>query len=277
MEDNTTTVDGYTMGGLGMAVGTSLIFESWRESPEKIKKYIDTVDQFRVNLHTLVRNISEALEDEVRSVDSIVSYFTIELPLFETAVMEFFPNATIVYYVTDMKYYKRVIPRTTLRVSKSDRIRKLSHIEHTATGDCYELLELAESSVIERVTAKQGHIANTAMVLTHLPADLLCHMYYKDMFLVESHTGTVREKDTFTHKILPRHRRDDAHVIPFNHLSFYVYGDGGKMLQQASGAITTRYTNLAKASKWHRGTSTDKVVSDINKARDEKLIDWFAR
>lgn len=276
MEDTTRKIDGYTMGGLGLNVGTSLIFEEWADNPKKVKTYKDKVSQFRVNVHTLMRNISEALEDEVRSVESVVKYATLELDLFENMVREFFPNVEIVYYVTEFNYYSSLIPRSEMRVSKSPRIRKLLELELSATGDFYDWLQDSGRNV-ERIKRKQGHIAKAALVLTHLPADLLCFRYYSDMFLVESHTGNIRERKTFPVKILPRHRRDDAHLIPFNHMSFQVYGDGGKMLNQASGAVTTAYTELARERKWNFTTSPDKIVNDINRSGNKKLIDWFAR
>lgn len=276
MDNNTTVVDGYTLGALGLNVATSLIFEEWADKPALVKPYLGKISQFRINLHTLVRNVSEALEDEVRTVEAIVDYVIGEIPTLLDAISEYFPKIEYVFYVTELKYYSRVIPRSEIRVSRSERIRKIAKLEATAVGDLADQLE--ENGIkIERISEKQGHIAKTAMVLTHLPSDLLCYRYYSDLYLVESHTGNIRKRTTFSNKILPSHRRPDAHLIPFNHMSFQVYGDGGKMLHQASGAITTAYTELAREKKWNYMTSAEKIVTDINRSGNKKLIDWFAR
>lgn len=276
MEILTYSIDGYTRGTAGLAVGTSLAFEELALKEKETESIRTSITQFRVNIHTLVRNISEALEDELRTVNAVTDYFFEELELLEELVKEYFPNAEIVYYVTELDYYRRVIPRTKFRSSKSKRIRTINEIEHSSVGNIYDMLEQTDLKT-ERISTKKGHITKTAMVLTHLPADLLCFQYYSDMFLIESHTGRIRRRNEFTHRILPRHRREHAQFIPFNHLSFQVYGDGGKMLEQAPGAITTRYTELARAMKWNYGTSKDKIISDINKSKDDKLIEWFAR
>lgn len=270
------TVDGYVMGSLGFDVATSGIFENWLENPKTVEPYKSKVSQFRINIHTLVRNVAGAIEEEVRSKDFVMEKTMDSLELIEDAIRDVFPSVEIVYYITELAYYRRLIPRSEIRVSRSEKIRNLTQMEHEITGDVYKALEELGRTV-DRVDNKKGNIAKTVMMLTHLPADLLCYRYYSDLYLVESHTGNIRERTTFSSKILPSHRRHNAHFIPFNHMSFQVYGDGGKMLHQASGAVTTAYTNLAQEMKWNYMTSADKIVSDVNRTRNEKLIDWFSR
>lgn len=119
-----------------------------------------------------------------------------------------------------------------------------------------------------------GDNKNTVMI-THYPIDLLSQYNFKELTLLESHSGSIKERLEWSSKLgFPS---DIGPKMPFNILTMQVFGDKSKLFksikeQSQKKALLT----LATDKKWKPFTTKSKIANDL-KSLDKNIADRFVR
>jgi hypothetical protein len=103
------------------------------------------------------------------------------------------------------------------------------------------------------------------LITTSYPVDLLCNSRNCKLFLLESHTGVLKDElEWYTkyHKIGTK----ELMVFPFNQRVLYLLGDTHNMVAPEKINIRNELHRLAVECKWTIRTTDDKVVFDIKKS-----------
>lgn len=127
-----------------------------------------------------------------------------------------------------------------------------------------------EKTIIDKLLHEGGvqHIVNDALtpvelapsknaiVITHLPVDLLKYHEFDNLTLLESHTGKFKNKVEWSSKLnISSELRTQ---IPFNELTLQIYGDG-ELIAGRISSIKRQVTELAKKNAWNQSTTLDRT------------------
>lgn len=120
----------------------------------------------------------------------------------------------------------------------------------------------------------EGHNGKTAMI-THYPIDLLSQYNFGELILLESHTGSLKERSEWYSKLtLPK---DIGPKIPFNILTLQVFGDKSKLFSSIKELKQKKtLLQLAEQKRWKAFTTNSKIKDDL-KALDKNIADRFSR
>ena len=258
-----------------LAIGTGLAFETLfdatheRIDPErKVDQRIDINDYnvFYINIATLFRNIYSSVPegggDSIPSSDYAAA-ITFEINLIRELVKSNSIATTVVFYINEYKsiYGLKKLPWLNHR---EDTSKKQLLYRKLLAGSCKLLLDNQETKSLIVVSDKTiGKVPESyrqkAIILTHIPYDLFSNDSFFKLDLLESHTGTVKNKSLFYTKLLGKNPS-----IPFHKGMMAIFGDKeyfGPMDKKLRDALLT--LSLRKGKEWNQKTSKERVLSDI--------------
>src|SRR5690606_11732596 len=193
-------------GNLPISISTSLAIESLiDENKSETKKY----DELWINLRTLVRNIFTSLDAETQTMvsDYEMAYVAIdEIQEIESILKEDFPMLRVKFYINFYDKLKKRFKEANIREAKTERqkfYRILLDNAYKNISDYYgqEKKILAFNSDIE------PQLASKAIFLTHTLVDLVSETHFKEVVLLESYTGKLKDKSqwytNFSSETLP--------------------------------------------------------------------------
>lgn len=263
------------MSGFPLSIGTSLAFESifnMRQKPydpdRKIPQHIDIgkYNTLWVNMATLYRNIMASLEKEEANRVHPQDVFTTlleEINVIENLLQEEGKGCQVHFYHSDYKKLKQRVNSQKYKVTK---------LKEPLTDSQKFLANLMES-VIKGVHDLQGaHYwfddaiepkhRDTSLVLTHLPYDLTSYKKFTDLHLLESNTGVLKERFSWSSKYHPV-GKSDLSILPFHRKLLLIFGDKHQIIP---GPLSLRKQILEIAEKrhWTPMTTLDKVKLDFS-------------
>ena len=260
--NSTIIVPVYEVGAYDVAISTSSALETLTghnlEDTDIRNDNLDLekVDEIWINVRTLVRNTLGSMAENNAAVTKVLPLLKSDIRNIVTTLAE--TGKVIKFYLTDMRYVKRVVPKGTFKT-------KL-----TLKQQVYRLLEekvlktlMDETPEIELITHLPPNRDIGVVMVTHHPLDALCHSKFNYFRLVETHTGNVRTKDELVKKILTPKNKEYAMYLPFNMIVLTHIGDGNKMLSSGTRSEVTELLELAKKKRWTKATTKDKIISDM--------------
>lgn len=259
-------VPDYLMGELPLALGTSLALE-------QIKNYEQVVartNTIRINLETLIRNSHDAIKKELLTTESLIEHVLSDIRNLKEIIPSVNSNWNIQFYVNTATYYRRMVSKAVMRLPKTQKQKDETLI---IAGSISKIVERAkmEDVTVESVDGKTG-TGDVCIMLTHLPTDLLCRYEYKELLLLESNTGALKNDVQWGSKLVSSNRRDYARHIPFIDLSFIALGDGNKKLSPFDRTVSKSYYELARLKNWGIRTTRDKVIHDITNSEFKEVL-----
>lgn len=127
-------------------------------------------------------------------------------------------NVPIGFYVNNYTYFKNTYP-DKLRKSTTDKQLRLDDITN------YCLTEISKEPHVKTfnkdVSFGKEH---TALIMTHVPADLLSYGKYAKLDLLESHTGLIKTRKDWNTKYYPIPNKDMS-FLPFMEYLLVTFGD----------------------------------------------------
>jgi hypothetical protein len=253
------TLNGRTVGEvLPLSIGTALALEILSKENDLLKEY----DVLYINLHTVLRNllgafiktptktdvgnISKCFIEEYETLLSVVkSHFPKELnfcifyPRYKS-LHRIFPYANIKKPITTLQKEKALIEEMAFK-------RLLKNYPDIHQGDC-----------------KVFGNSQRGVVLTHLPIDLLSASSFRKLSLLESHTGTIKDRPQWITKLNNKGNLN----LPFNTLTLTILGDG-KMFGALGNPFNKHLSELAEKGKWTTLTTKERIKFDIEKLRNK--------
>ena len=257
-----------------VSIATALALESAfgisEEMPEhKSKPPILSANALWINVRTLIRNILGAIPTADHSKvfpDPLVDALTAEIQIIQAAVDRYtHDRCKVVVYCQSYKSIMREYPHCFHRELKTEKQMFLRGLEDEVIQ---KLSGVMQDNPVLMSDLKLSGNNDDALIITHMPVDLLSRYNFTKLRLLESHTGKVKSYTSWNSKLTGG---KDLARMPFNHVTLQFFGDGvhfGTFPAKEKKQII----ELAEAHRWNPTTSLDKMKSDI---RSEPLHPVF--
>lgn len=278
------------MSAFVLSIGTSLAMESLssrggepydpdRKIPEV--EPISNFDQLWVNVATLMRNMHASIDASVR--DQIPTADWVQATLGEIETIE--------QLIAEVSLKPRVVPYVSeyamkISMMPNPGIRRPVTVKQKAYYDLY-------AKVVRDIVKKAGRTSNNqagkvrvfhsqlkpdercrAMMLTHVPFDLLAWPGFKELVLLESHTGVTKGRNEWHTKLVNGHVLQQ---IPFTNKTLQIFGDH-VMFKPMPTKAREKVREIADKCKWSWATTEKTVVKDLDSnLRDRLLMDVIKR
>lgn len=273
-----------TTGGFALSIGTSLAFESLFEArqapydPDRIipqKIDIRHYNEIWINLATLYRNIVGSLADkndyiklgEFELAHAVV--FEIEM------IMSLMQNeghnlcTPIFYYCEYKSIYKRQYPSAVkFRQDGSDSQKHNTHMliktmkalfDNVSGGNVYKL----NSELIPKSKSN-------ALIITHMPYDLLSYTNFNRLELLESHTGKLKGRNLWYTKYYSV-GSESLNTLPFLRKLLLLFGDH-VMIQPTDIRFRRLILEISRNRRWSPLTTESKVTLDLEIDIKERFL-----
>lgn len=272
-----------TVSGFAVSIGTSLaletlfdprqpVYDPERKIPPRVN--LNNYTQCWINLATLFRNI-------VGSVDRVTYLNVTPIDIFHALNTEIEVIRSLfqieggnvcepVFYYCDYKtvYTKPKHQAVQLRHDKTEiqkhnaakllRTMQMFFKEHKDEG--YYLLDS------EIIPPKH----NAALILSHVPYDLLSHKHFRRLDLLESHTGILKSRVDWYTKFykLPD---VDLSTIPFHKEFLMIFGDN-VMFSPMDIRFRRLIVEISKNRHWTSHTTREKIKLDLDLDIKERYL-----
>lgn len=239
------------VSGFPVSIGTGLALESIiqpvQESVNETPLDATTVDNnrrkydlFIFNVNTLFRNILNTFK--FQEISGIRPTLLAQLLIEEiTFISEFFEahGMTTGFYVNNYDYFIRTY-KENLRKSTTERQLRIDYITDQAIKEA-----IKHFPNIRQFTKEVKYTATNALILTHVPADLLSHPGYTSLDLLESHTGLIKSRRLWNTKYFKVPDKDMS-FLPFTEYLLTIFGDSVMFKPQALAKRLEVYEHMVK-------------------------------
>ena len=259
-----------TISSFPVAIGTSLSLESVfegrlapydaaREIPNKVN--ISHYSEAWFNINTLFRNLIGALPNDgiFNSTPEGLAHDLYEEIEVITSLFKNEGNGICAPYYYLCSYNKVMTKYTakkiTFRHASTDK-QKLFESKYKETVKYLNKLHPELLANLDSSLKPKTNVGN-ALVLTHIPYDLVSHNNFKRFDLLESHTGKLKTKYEFSGKYQPL-GSEIMDQLPFLEKLLMVFGDK-IMIVPADIRIRRLLLEIAKNREWTPYTTEAKV------------------
>jgi hypothetical protein len=265
---------GRTTGQFPISVATSLaieaalgIYPERPEDPAPILQY----EEFWINLRTLFRNLHGSFDKGVAETVSIATYaeaINDEM----TQIHEIITGKTngltkVIYYISDYTDIDKKYPYAVTRRDNTTR-QKLFTSMLKDTMD--KLLKMHPEGNIRKVRLKLKPEHKTkAMILTHIAFDLVSYLDFKELTLLESHTGAIKSRSSWFSKY---YEGKTLSMIPFREDFLQVFGDN-EFFRPADKKLRQEIVDLAVKYRWSAVTTDEKINYGIQQIKNPYALE----
>ncbi len=264
-----------SMSAFPLSIGTSLALESLFKGrqdpydPQREIPKIDNIDDYKlilINVNTLIRNI-------VGSVDYKLAEFLTEREIIIALRQEILTIIDILIHEGEDKikpyFYSRnysLIKKTFFK-AKVVKFNEPTTAKQIIAGNQITktlkiLKEDSEFSFIHWVGLSLIDRINTsAIMISHIPYDLLSWNKFNKLDLLESHTGILKTRKDFYTKYANSKKVDLSH-IPFQRRLLAILGDN-TMFKPFPQAARQLIIDLSNNFNWTAVTTEEKVNHDV--------------
>ena len=214
--------------GFPLSVGTGLAFEAMFDPTEEslsegninkiddLKQYSDII----INAETVLRNILSNFNKE--EMDVLRPKDVLDTLIEELSFIEgyFKTNGNTGHIYTNSYRYFKDAYRKTLRQPKTPKQHRVDFI----TNYCLTTLPKEMENILKFTKDVRISKTSSALILTHVPADLLSRTNFSTLDLLESHTGVVKTVKTWNSKYFPVPGKDMS-FLPFLEYLLTTFGD----------------------------------------------------
>jgi len=259
-----TIIEKMERGQFAVNIPTSLALESligihpertW-DSPPHLK-----YDQIWVNLKTLVRNIMSSFPKDV--VDSVRPNFLTELIQDEwnavKGVIYDHTKLEPVLYMSNYADLERRYNKQHALVRRDNTEKQKEMTDRTNKAIASALKEWTKDDIRIFKTDVEGDKDRNAIMMTHLPYDLVHHNTFGDLDLLESHTGMIKNRSLWYTKFLGG---KDLAMIPFTLYFLRIFGDK-EMFAPMDIKLRKELIELGTKFKWNALTTDSRVRTNI--------------
>lgn len=270
-------ISGRATSAFPLSVGTSLAVESVftgggspidpeRPIPQHIK--INTYNEFWFNLSTLFRNLYSAIpRQDVESVkaedcaEALVQEVEVLLDLTKQQSNNF---TKPVFYVSNYSKLPTAFRHANLRAYGTEKRKAYKALHDKVVQKTIHQWANMENTVRIFDMSLNPERAGKALIMTHVPFDLLSFRNFDRLDLLESHTGLLKPRNLWYTKYYGGKEMDP---LPFSKYLLPVFGD--KEFFHPMGAKLQRTVlELAIAKRWTFATTDEKILEDLRSLKD---------
>lgn len=258
-------------GQYPISIGTSLalegalgVYPERPESPPPLRQY----DEVWINVYTLFRNLGSAIKKEAMQTllpDELLPGLVEDMCGAAQVLESAQPHLQVVFYMNDYRDLAKVYPKAKLKEPSNVWQEMLQDLEQATL----KLLVQHRPDVTlksYKLTITEQH--GKALMLTHLPVDLLNRYRFSKLDLLESHSGKIKPPPLWHTKLTPK---DDMERMPFNAFTLQVFGDHATQFHPQPLPLRRAVVELSKDHRWTPITTVDKIQANINTLTDNDL------
>lgn len=248
-----------------VSVGTALAIEALKDN----QRY----DSIWINVRTLYRNVLHSIEDTEKR-----AMFTDPKNRLEAAaaigkaisqekeIIQNYLNGRVDgvrLYLLGYTDLAKKFPHAKLKLPETDNQKAYwglmdSVIDEVLNDDYDQEIRWDKGSELE------GEPTRSVIITSH-PVDLLSRTKFRDLRLLESHTGAVKPKSQWYTKLSDGRGLPN---IPFNRFTIQVFGDGPLQFNRWSIKLRQSIGELAHNNRWTAVTTMDRIRYSLDKMRD---------
>lgn len=259
-------VNGKILGEkINLAIGTAIAVEKLVDDKDSLSKY----DSLYVNIRTVLRNLIGSYEKKPVKIDygRVLDDFIDELNDLKLLVSNVLPNNwKVVLYYCNYENVFDLFPHAKIKEPNTKIQLEQARLERLAFKRA-----LDEVKDILKFNTKISGSQSKALILTHYPIDLFSHTTFRQLALLESHTGTTKDKTKWITKLTSK---DTECNLPFNLLTIQILGDG-KTFNSLGSAFNKALLELSNDGNWTTLTTRDRVKFDIDRMKDKYAATIF--
>ena len=249
-------------GNLPLSLGTSIAIESLMDDHIKaIKEY----NEIWVNIRTLVRNLYMSLDAESQSIVSDISLANAaisEIENLDSVIKDSNLKLGVNYYHNGYSLLETRYKIAKFRSQKTPR----QQFYKALLDNTYSNIETyfkQEGKIHSYSLNIEPTISSKAIMLTHSPIDLISEKYFKEVCLLESHTGKLKDRTQWYTKF-----SSQANVsIPMCLPMLSIFGDPEVFSPQPI-KYRRAVIEVAEKYKWTCVTTLDRMKYTIGLISD---------
>lgn len=215
------------MSGFNVSIGTGLALEALftpvievvegdREPPAKID--VKAYDIFYLNAMTVLRNLISTMKtDELVKIPASEFYEVLEEELDFLSNLFEDNGLQSVIYLNTYTFFKKTYGDKLRKATTAKQLQIEMIMDH-----CAKKLKAAGRVVVTHKDVP-GAKSDNALIFTHVPADLLSYSNFRNLDLLESHTGRLKSRQHWNSKYYPIPNHDMS-FLPFMEYLLVTFG-----------------------------------------------------
>ncbi len=258
------------VGQFPVSIATSLALEGafgiYPERPVVNPPPIKQYQEVWINVRTLMRNLLGSLPQDVQD-KFMPGWFLLAIPqelsFIESEILRRTEGMvrTVCYYA-DHSDLKRVLPGALPKVSNTPKQKFQETLEREGLRQLIEEMPLRKTR-----TTIEGR-QRKALMITHHPVDLLSRYEFRQLDLLESHTGIIKDPSQWNTKLTGGR---DLPPLPFINFTVSLFGDNNQLLQAQPLKLRRTILEIAERDRWSAITTLDKIRLGIKSIEDPAL------
>ena len=258
---------------LSLATGLAMetLFRPRQEvfDPDRVvpKRPTRTYTVFAINVHTLIRNIVNACDQEHwKGLNSaqVGEVLQQEMEVIQSLCSNEGQGAIVPWFYTSDydTLFVGLSPLFKLREDTTPTTRMLRMLSNHTVEDLRD-----QKAQIVTIQDFERQCRSAAIVMmTHRPLDLLIHQNVGWLSLLESHTGKIKESHEWNSKY---HRYTDARFdrLPFCRVLLYIFGDSSTIVP-ISIKYRRKILDESEKDRWNPSTSDYRIMKVLNSVFD---------
>lgn len=230
-------------------------YDDKREIPNKVQ--ISQYSEIWINLWTLFRNLVSSVDNSVflsSNHKELADILKFEIDLIDDLFRnEGQSHCRPIFYIPNYRQL-RLQAKVKLREARTDA-QKFYESQLNRTMEV--LSKDKELSIMDKI---QPHKRVKALILTHIPFDLLSYTHFDRLDLLESNTGKLKSRFEWNTKYYPVGENDLSH-LPFNYKLLYIFGDR-VLIHPSDFKLRKLILDISKRRDWVVTTTLDKILMD---------------
>lgn len=254
-----------------LSIATELAMESVCGTHPDLPVAVATIlktDQLWVNVRTLFRNFYEALDKETAQAIvpvAIANALLEEMDTIDSIVRQYSKGrAKVVFYFSNYKGLNSRYRQAKIREDRTPKQEAYTKLVNDTVDNLIKIAPDAFKGFDLRIGDKTSHDANT-VILTNYAYDLISYREFKELALLESHTGAIKHRSQWYTKY---QNGKDLPMMPFREDLLQVFGDS-QTFHPLDIKIRKELIDLAILKKWSATTTTDKILSNLREMKNQ--------
>lgn len=250
--------------------GTEPVYDPERIIPDRID--IKNYDEFWINISTLHRNImgSVGTEDQKRLFPAdILTALEYETELIKELVNKnSYGKTKVIFYYSHYRDLAVNHPHAKLRSATTEKQKEYAHTETLVMKE-YLRRHKKDNEILELNRKLTPTTQSSALLISHYAYDLLSASKFKQLHLLESHTGVLKKSDAFYTKFS---NGKELMRIPLNICMLQLFGDSQHFFPFPKEARTA-VIEIANERQWTSVTTPSRIAYCVSLLRDKYLAE----
>jgi len=246
-------------------------YDDKREIPNKIQ--ISQYSEIWINLWTLFRNLASSVDKTVFATANskqLAEILKFEIELIGDLFRNEGQNHCQPYFYIQNYHMLKLQAKVKLREARTEGQK---HYETLLFRTMTELVKDKELTLHDKIHPVKR---TRALVITHIPFDLLSYKHFDRLDLLESNTGKLKMRNQWNSKYYPVGEHDLSH-LPFNHKLLFIFGDR-VLIQPSDYKLRKLMIDISKRRDWIVTTTIDKIILDCElEIREPFVLDYVKK